>query len=345
MSRPTLGLLWPLTAALLVLAVAAPLLTRSEAAEPALLRLTLGTGGSGGVYHEYGAALAGISADRSEGVQITALTTAASVENNRLVAEGTVDAAFTLADVAALAVAGEPPFEEPLPITAVARLYDNHTHVVVRADSPYQDLADLAGSAVSVGAQGSGTEMIAERLLDLVGFGEGRDRSEGRGVHRVRLSIEASAAALERGDIDAFFWSGGLPTQAVAALAERHPVRLLDLSRHVTALSEEYGAYFSELPVPAETYPGVPAVRTIGVPSLLVVNAAMPDADAEALTRLLFTSRTRLAEIHPVAFHLHPRSAISTLPVPLHPGAADYYQEVKSAHDRAPVASAPPRPA
>ncbi|WP_306370569.1 TAXI family TRAP transporter solute-binding subunit [Nocardiopsis sp. CC223A] len=342
MSRPTLGLLWPLTAAVLVLTVSAPLLTRSDAVEPAPLYLTLGTGGDGGVYHTYGAALAEIVSSRSENVHITALTTAASVENNRLVADGTVDAAFTLADVAALAVAGEPPFEEPLPIAAIARLYDNHTHVVVRADSPYQDLADLAGSAVSVGAQGSGTEMMAERLLDLVGLGEARNRREGRGVHRVRLSIEASADALERGDIDAFFWSGGLPTRAVAELAERHPVRLLDLSEHVTALSEEHGAHFSELPVPADTYPGVPAVRTIGVPSLLVVNADMPYAHAEELTRLLFASRTGLAEVHPVALQLHPRAAISTLPVPLHPGSADYYREVKYAHDRPPVPAATP---
>ena len=336
MSRPTLGLLWPLTAAVLVLAVSAPLLTRSAAVEPAPLHLTLGTGDDGGVYHAYGAALAGIASSRVENVRITALTTAASVENNRLVAEGGVDAAFTLADVAALAVAGDPPFEEPLPIAAVARLYDNHTHVVVRADSPYQDLDDLAGGVVSIGARGSGTEMMAERLLDLVGLGGIRGRREGRGVHRMWLSIEESAAALERGEIDAFFWSGGLPTGAVADLAERRPVRLLDLSGHVAALSEEYGAYFSELPVPADTYPGVPAVRTIGVPSLLVVNADMPYAHAEELTRLLFASRARLAEIHPVALQLHPRSAISTLPVPLHPGAAGYYREVKYAQERRP---------
>ncbi|CAL9530358.1 hypothetical protein SUDANB121_04043 [Nocardiopsis dassonvillei] len=341
MSRITLALLWPLTAACLVLAASAPLLTASAPDGPEPLRLTLGTGGSGGVYHEYGAALAGIVSSQPGDVRISALTTAASVENNRLVANGTVDAAFTLSDVAALAVAGDPPFEEPLPVNAIARLYDNHTHVVVRAESPYRNLEDLAGTVVSVGSQGSGTEMMAERLLDLVDLGGRGDPSGGR-VYRVRLSIEASTTALERGDIDAFFWSGGLPTQAVADLAARHPVRLLDLSEHVSTLSDEYGAYFSELPVPADTYPGVPAVRTIGVPSLLVVNADMPRADAEELTRLLFASRARLAEIHPVALQLHPRSAISTLPVPLHPGAADYYAEVKYAHDRAPVSSAAP---
>ncbi|MDE3720601.1 TAXI family TRAP transporter solute-binding subunit [Nocardiopsis sp. N85] len=340
MSRSSLSLVWPLTAALLVLTVSTPLLTRAEPREAPPVHLSLGTGGTGGVYHEYGAALARIVSSSHGDVRITALTTAASVENNRLVAEGSLDAAFTLADVSALAVAGDPPFDEPLPINAIARLYDNHTHVVVRADSPYRSLSDLAGSTVSVGAKGSGTEMMAERLLDLVGLEE--DGGPDAGVHRLRLSIGGSASALERGAIDAFFWSGGLPTQAVADLAERFPIRLLDLSEHVNALSEEHGAYFSELPVPASTYPGVPAVRTIGVPSLLVVGAGMPRPTAEELTRLLFDSRAELAEIHPVALQLHPRSAIATLPVPLHPGAAGYYQEVKYAHDRVAESAAVP---
>ncbi|WP_285729968.1 TAXI family TRAP transporter solute-binding subunit [Nocardiopsis sp. ATB16-24] len=308
--------------------VAASLLTCSQPPVSQPLRLSIGTGGTGGVYHAYGAGLAQASTTRPD-TEVVVLTTAASVENNRMVAAGEVDAAFTLADVAALAVAGEEPFEEPLPVAAIARLYDNHTHLVVRADSSYETVSDLAGSTVSVGARGSGTQMMAERLLEL----EGLEETGEQGVTRLRLPIDASARALEEGRVDAFFWSGGLPTQAVSDLAERVPVRLLDLAEHVPDLVEGYGGHFSELPVPAGTYPDVPAVRTIGVPSLLVVNTSMPDRIATELTRLLFDSRPRLTGFHPVVLHLHPRSAISTLPVPLHPGAVAYYREVKYAHD------------
>ncbi len=320
------------SAALLLVAAS---LTWSSPRHGSPLRISLGTGGEGGVYHAYGSALAAVSEERDD-TEVIALTTAASVENNRRVASGALDAAFTIADVAALAVNGEPPFEEPLPITAVARLYDNHTHVVVRADSPYHRVSDLAGTTVSVGSLGSGTEMMAERLLDLAGVPEavpGAGPAAGAAV-RLRLSVETSARALESGRVEAFFWSGGLPTQAVADLAERTPVRLIDLGEHVPELVDRYGDFFSELPVPTGTYPGVPAVRTAGVPSLMVVHRDMPDATAEALTRLLFGSRAELAAFHPVALQLHPRLAISTLPVPLHPGAAAYYHEVKNAHDR-----------
>ncbi|MFE1169343.1 TAXI family TRAP transporter solute-binding subunit [Nocardiopsis sp. NPDC058789] len=336
--------LWSVTRFTAACAVVATVLTCASPLHPAPLRLSVGTGGAGGVYHVYGSGLAEVTASRQD-TWITALTTAASVENNLLVADGSLDVAFTLSDVAALAVDGEEPFEEPLPISAIARLYDNHTHVVVRADSPVNAIADLAGGTVSVGSAGSGTEMMADRLLDLSGLtavAEGKRPGAAGEVERLQLSIGDSARALEEGRVDAFFWSGGIPTQAVGDLAERVPVRLLDLADQVPALTERYGEYFTELPVPAGTYADVPAVRTIGVPSLLVVNSAMPDHQAEEFTRLLFEFQADLVEIHPVALHLHPRSAISTLPVPLHSGAVDYYRSVKYANDRPPPEAAVP---
>ncbi|WP_017585401.1 TAXI family TRAP transporter solute-binding subunit [Nocardiopsis ganjiahuensis] len=337
--------LWAVTRTLAAGSLAVAVLTWAYPPHPAPLRLSIGTGGAGGVYHVYGAGLAEVTGARQD-TEITALTTAASVENNLLVADGSLDAAFTLADVAALAVSGEEPFDRPLPVSAVARLYDNHAHVVVRADSPYEKVSDLAGGTVSVGAMGSGTEMMADRLLDLSGLEE-VPASEGpganpAGVVRLQLSIGNSALALENERIDAFFWSGGLPTQAVGDLAERVPIRLLDLADHVPDLVDAYGEYFSELPVPAGTYEGVPAVRTIGVPSLLVVNTRMSEGRAEEFTRLLFESQADLVDIHPVALHLHPRSAIATLPVPLHPGAADYYRSVKYAYDEPAADPGPP---
>ncbi|MCY9785864.1 TAXI family TRAP transporter solute-binding subunit [Nocardiopsis sp. EMB25] len=327
---------WSIVRSSVTVVLTAALLTSSLPPHEDLLRLSVGTGGEGGVYFEYGSGLAGVVDAEPDGTEIVAVPTAASVENNRLVAAGAVDAAFTLADVAALAVAGEPPFDEPLPVAAIARLYDNHTHLVVRAESEHTEIGDLAGGTVSLGASGSGTEMMAERLLSLAGLAEitEEERDGGAdGVVPVRLPIGESARALEEGRVDAFFWSGGLPTRAVADLAARTPIRLIDLAEHVSPLVEEYGEHFTEMPVPAGTYPGVPAVRTIGVPSLLVVNDRMPDEVAGELTRLLFESRPDLVGVHPVALSLNPRSAIATLPVPLHPGAAAYYRSVKYAYE------------
>jgi len=296
--------------------------------DPEPTRLAIGTGPAGGVYEAVGQGLREVSAGTSTPVR--AVTTAASVANLRGIASGELDGGFTLADVAGLAFAGEAPFDEPLPVRAVARLYDNHTHLVVRADAPYEQVEDLAGQRVSVGARDSGTEMVALRMLDAAGLRDGgRDPAV-----VVRLDLEESAEALLAGEVEAFFWSGGIPTDAVTRLAAGARVRLIDLTALLPALSAQ-GDSLVELPVPAGTYPGVPGVRTIGVPSLLVVRADLPDPVVRDLTATLMTSQQELARSHPVGLQLSPRSAVATLPVPLHPGALAYYREVKYGLDQA----------
>lgn len=305
--------------------------------------LTVGTGLPGGVYHAFGEELERVT--REAATPLTARETPASVANLRMVATGEIDAGFTLEDVATLAVRGEPPFDEPLAVSAVARLYDNHTHVVVRASSPFRELRDLAGARVSVGADGSGTEMMGERLLVQAGLVAGQNDSlddpaivgtahgsNENPVEVVRMGLVESGRALLDGEIDAFVWSGGLPTQAVTDLAAQGPIRLLDLAEWVEPLAAAHGLHYTELPVPAGTYPGVPGVRTVGVPSLLVVRSDLPAAVAESLTRSLFEARADLVARLPAALQLHERSAIATLPVPLHPGAARYYADVKVGH-------------
>lgn len=284
----------------------------------------LATGLPGGVYHELGEALEQLTQDSD--VPLIARHSAASRVNLNLIAEGEVDAGFTTSDVAGLAVAGEAPFDQPLPIRAIAKVYDQHTHLVVLENSGYERLTDLASSTVSLGAHGSGTRLLSQRLLEVAELADGED------LETLSMDLIDSVHALEEGDIDAFFWSGGLPTKAVSQLAERTPIRLIDLSEWVGPLAELRGGFYEEVPVPVDAYPGIPGVRTIGVSSLLVIRADLPRKTVESLTTDLFTSRIHLAEVHPVIRQLDERSAIATHPVTLHPGAVDYYHGAKVAH-------------
>jgi uncharacterized protein len=287
--------------------------------------LRIATGGRGGVYYAYGEGLARVVRDHWGPAEVRVLATAASVENIRLVARGQADLAFTLADAAALGVEGRPPFPAPQPVQALARLYDNYVHLVVRADGPVRGLLDLRGRVVSTGAAQSGTELVAARLLGLAGIDPDRD------ITRHRLGVDESASALRGGRIDAFFWSGGLPTAAIAALARGAPIRLVDLAGHVGDLRERHGEFYTERTIPASAYGLDRAVSTIGVPNYLVVGAAMEEPVAHELTRLLFANAETLAAAHPEALRLNRRAAIGTWPVPLHPGAARYYREAKLA--------------
>jgi len=292
-------------------------------ATPGALRIA--TGGRGGVYYAYGEGLAGVVRDHWRGQDATVLATAASVENLRMVAGGDADVAFTLADAAALGVRGGEPFADPQPIQALARLYDNYVHLVVRADSGINLLTDLRGRPVSTGAPGSGTELVAVRLLGLVGLDPIRD------VERRQLGVDDSVRALASGRLDAFFWSGGLPTGAIAAAAGKTPLRLVDLVDFVGPLRDRYGEFYAERTIPASAYGLERAVPTIGVPNYLVVASGMDERVAHQLTELLFAHRDALARAHPEALRLNRRTAIGTYPVPLHPGAARYYRETKLA--------------
>ncbi|MDN3357549.1 TAXI family TRAP transporter solute-binding subunit [Actinomadura sp. DC4] len=284
-------------------------------------RLVIATGGQGAVYYAYGQGLARAARGHLPGAEPTVLSTAASVENLRLVADGKADVAFALADSAALAFAGKPPFDRREPVVALARLYENYTHLVVPAGSGIRRPADLRGRVVAIGAAGSGTELIATRLLTAAGAG--------RDVRVRRLQLEDSATALRDGSVDAFFFSGGLPTGTIAELARTTPIRLIDLGDYAERLGEHYQAFYEERSIPASAYGLTGPVRTVGVPNYLVVNAAMPADRAYALTRMLFEQKDALAVAHPEALHLNLRAAISTSPLPLHPGAVRYYRTAK----------------
>lgn len=281
--------------------------------------LRIAAGSTGGIYYSYAHALARVADREMPDTRPRVLVTSASIENLRLVADGRAEVGFTLADSAAEAVAGRGRFARRQPVRALARLYDNYLHLVVRADAPIRRLADLRGRVVSLGEVGSGTELTATRLLDSAGIAAH--------VRPVRLELLDAAQALRDGEIEAFFWSGGLPTGPVAALAREPGVALVPLADHAPRMRRHYGDFYAEATVPASAYGLGAALPTIAVPNYLVVHASMPDEHAYALTRMLFDHQSDLARAHASGRLLNLRSAIATYPLRLHPGARRYYRE------------------
>ena len=287
--------------------------------------LSIATGGTGGVYYPYGGGLAKVLNAHLPGVRATAEVTGASVDNLKFIRDGKADVAFALADTVADAAAGRGAFEgAPVDVAGLAVLYSNYTHLVALTSSGITSVVDLAGRTVSTGAPGSGTEVIALRVLRAAGLDPDRH------VTRQALGASESAGALKDGKVDAFFWSGGLPTAAVQDLAHSQgiTIRMIPTGAYVPALQREHGALYFLLEVPSGAYPGIPAaVPVVGVANVLVVNRSMDDALAYDITRLLFEQQAELEAIHPEARHLSLERAVQGSPVPMHPGAARYYRE------------------
>jgi TRAP transporter TAXI family solute receptor len=180
-------------------------------------------------------------------------------------------------------------------------------------------VADLQGKRVSVGSPNSGTEVIADRILEAAGV---RVRREG-------LGVDESVQAMKDGTIDAFFWSGGLPTGAVTDLATTDDIRLIDTTEFTDALKKKYGNVYRNETIPGGTYDGVSEdVPTIAVPNYLVVNESMDEQLAYDLTKLLFDHKQDLVAVHPEAENLDPQRAAEVIaPVELHSGAQRYFDE------------------
>jgi TRAP transporter TAXI family solute receptor len=286
-------------------------------------RLSIATGGTSGVYFVYGGGLAKVISSNLEGYRATAETTSASVDNLILIQKGSSDIAFTLGDTALDAVAGREAFKEKVPMKALAQIYDNYTQVVAKKGSGITKIADLKGKRVSVGAPNSGTEVIADRILEQAGI------DPKNGVKREGLGVEESVQAMKDGSIDAFFWSGGLPTAAITDLTTSEAITLLDTTEFTDALRQKYGDVYQDSTIPSGTYKGVSKdVPTIAVPNYLVVNAKMDEQLAFDLTKLLFDRKQDLVAVHPEAKNLDPQKASKVIaPIELHPGAQRYFDQ------------------
>ncbi|MFG1696364.1 TAXI family TRAP transporter solute-binding subunit [Nonomuraea sp. NPDC049309] len=272
--------------------------------------LRLATGLAGGPYGALGDRLA--EELRREGQPVRVLRTAASVENLTMMTDGRADVGFALADSADDAVR-----VRHRPVSALARVYMNYVHLVVAKDSAITSLGGLAGRPVSIGLNGSGTAVTAARVLSVAGLKRAPEVS--------RLGLEPSIEALRAGRIDAFFWSGGVPTPALEALPD---IRLVPLEPLVPELRRRYGPVYEHASVPAGAYGGVKAVPTVGTPSYLMCRNSLPGDTAYLITETLFAARDRLQAPSAPGGRLDRRYAIGTGVVSLHPGAARYYRSV-----------------
>lgn len=277
-------------------------------------------GTSTGVYYAYGVQLAK-DLSTSLDVRITAEETAGSVDNLLRVSSGEALLGFAQGDATADAVAGVGAFDHRLPVQAVARLYDEYVHVVVRADSEIDAITDLAGTTISLGAENSGVNLIATRVLEAAGVSKDA-------VVNPQLDLGASIRAMERGDIDGFFWVGGIPTPGIADLAGRVPVRLLPIEQGwVSDVNERYSHAYRSADFPVGMYGLEQSQPTMAVPNYLVTSSHTPASVVRDIVTRLFEARTHIAQAVPAAALLDRRQAIFTGPVPLHPGAIEYYRD------------------
>ncbi|MEV7804314.1 TAXI family TRAP transporter solute-binding subunit [Microbispora sp. NPDC088329] len=300
--------------------VLAPLALLAACAPDAGAELRIAAGVPGGVYDVLGRAL-GAAAGRSLGVRTRVVSSSGALENLSLVRGSRADVGFVTVDVASLAPGAQtsPGNDAATRVMALARVYDDCLQVVVDGRSRVRELSDLREALVATGPSGSGTELLAMRVLTMAGVT----------VRQVAMGLAEAVRALESGRVEAFFFSGGLPTPAISSLAARRPIRLISLGSLIERLCREYRTVYKPRTIGMSAYRLPEVTATVAVPNLLLVAADMSSGEAEALTRVLLDNRAELARANSAALQLNHQSAILTMPVPLHPGAEAYYRSAK----------------
>jgi uncharacterized protein len=279
------------------------------------------TGGQGGVYIIYGAGLADLLTKQLK-VNASAESTAASVANMQLIRDGKAQLAFTLADTAYDAVQGRTTsFEgKKADAKALAVLYSNYTHVIAKDGAGIKTVADLKGKRVSVGAANSGTEIIANRILEAYAIDPAKD------ISRERLGVADSANRLKDGGLDAFFWSGGLPTSQITDLVNGTKIVFVEHTDSIKKMSDKYGPFYFNTTIPKNTYKNEADITVAGVANLLVAPANLDPALARAILATMFDNKSALELVHPEAKNLKLETATKGSPLDFHAGAIDYYK-------------------
>ena len=311
--------------------------TPAGAQEPRFFRI--GAAATAGSFFEIGGVLAGAISKPADslpceeggscgvpGLVAVAEATQGSVDNLRMVASGQIESGIAQSDVVSSAFAGTGVFADGGPIKtlrAIASLFPESLHVVVRAAGPIQTLADMKGRHVSLGQSGSGTLADARIVLAASGLTE-------QDLSAEYLRSGTAAADLSDGSLEGFFLIGGVPIPAVRALAATNPIRLIPIPDDVLSkMQEKYGPYVRSV-IPADTYLGVGvATSTIGFHALWIVSADASGDLIFAITKALWNEATqRLLETHdPIGKDVRLEHALDGLSVPLHPGAIRFYRQ------------------
>jgi TRAP transporter TAXI family solute receptor len=290
--------------------------------------LSIATGGTGGVYFPTGGAYAELINKYVDGFNAVAEVTGASVENAGLISRGDSDIALALADTIFQAYTGTGRFDGSSGLRQLSNLrslgsaYPNAVHLVTIEGSGIETLQDLRGRRVSVGAPGSGTEVSAQSILNANGITYDD-------IAEQRLNFNETADALRDGQIDVGFWSVGPPTSSILSLAEARDIKLISLSDEELQMSLGASPVFTSFNIPGNTYKGQEAdVQTIGTPNVIVVAAEMDDELAYNIIKTIFDHVDEVIAVHPSANSTTVDFSLSATPIPLHPGALRYYQEL-----------------
>ena len=313
------------------IAVAAPIAHAQDAEEASYI---LATASTGGTYYPVGVALSTlvkVKLEPSQKIGMSAISSAGSGENVRLIREGEAQFGILQGLFGYYAASGTGPVAESGPqdhLRSVTMLWQNVEQFVVAADvattGTIEDMVALKGEGMALGRQNSGT--IGSNATIMSGFGIDIETD----YELVFAGYGPSAEALQNGQVKGISTPAGVPTGAISQLmaSAGDSVTMLDFTPEQLEMADGGRGLWTPYLIPAGTYPGqTEDINTIAQPNFLATHADLPEENVYQITKTIYENLAFLQAIHPATKAMALEAAIAGLPVPLHPGAARFYQE------------------
>lgn len=320
-----------LAAGAVALAIGAvPFATQAQDAQ----NYILATASTGGTYYPVGVAIATLTKVKLEpgtGIGMSAISSAGSGENVKLLRDNEAQFAILQGLFGYYAATGTGPVAADGPqehLRSVTMLWQNVEHFVLAPDyvstGTIADFVAAKGEAMALGAQNSGTIGSNRTILEQFGVNIDED------YELLFAGYGPSAAALQDGKVAGLSAPAGVPVGAITQLLSSMPeAQILNFTAEEAAQADGGKNLWTPYTIPASTYPGQDAdISTIAQPNFLAVRDDVDEEAVYQITKTIYENLPFLNAIHAATKVMSIDAAIGGLPVPLHPGALRYYQEV-----------------
>ena len=286
----------------------------------------IGTGGTAGTYFPVGGMVANVISQPGK-IAATAQSSAGSVANVNAIASGAIESGFSQADVATWAYTATGVWQGRPAVSGlrlVANLYPESVHIVARKGAGIRSVADLKGKRVALDEPGSGTLINARSILAAYGLKDADLRAE-------YIKPNQAGDKLKDGALDAFFFTGGAPAGAIAELASAGAgIELVPIDGPQADAIRKASGFFAPDVIPADTYKGLPAVRTLAVGAQWVTSDKVDANLVYEIVKKLYSAdgQKAMGAGHAKGKYITKENAVQGAGIPFHPGAERFYKEI-----------------
>ncbi len=309
----------------LVVASLAFALAMSPLATMAKDRLAFSGGPEGGTFQYFSNGIATRLSKNIDNLEVSNMASAGSLENLRRVNSGDADFGIVYSGDTYLGRNGKltQDTREYKNVKAMAYLYGAPAHLIVKADSGINKVADLEGKRVAVGGPGSGAAGAAQRYFTSLGLWD---------KMKVEfLGYSKAASALGDNLIDAMWVFAGFPNSSVIQAAASNKIKLLPLveAGDEAGFFKEY-PFYTKLSIPANTYSGVDYETASFQDSALWVAGDHVNADIVYKSLADIYSKEGLGymvKVKSTAKAMSVEGGLNGIVTPVHPGAQKFWEE------------------